>query len=143
MPQRSCRTAGGGLIYRLSDAALSCGRGRWSVNRGQAAPFPAASLELFSSFKIKALACPAFKGPTLPNVAFSVGGRRKWARPICSATLPGTALMGGMVKAGEILVQYADHGHREGRINSKGKKAKDDPELNLCINKQFLNKQAE
>lgn len=74
MPQRSCSTAGGGLIYRLSDAALSCGRGRWSVNRGQAAPFPAASLELFSSFKIKAHACRRLKDRPLETLRFLLEG---------------------------------------------------------------------
>lgn len=54
---------------------------------------------------------------------------------ISSSLLPGIPLTGGIIKAGEISVQYADIAQREGRINSKGKRAKDDPELNLCINK--------
>lgn len=43
MPQRRTAPAGGGLINRLSGAVLSRSRGRWSVNRGEAALFPAPS----------------------------------------------------------------------------------------------------
>lgn len=56
-------------------------------------------------------------------------------RSISTQVLPGILLRGAIVKSGEILVQYADSAHRGGRINSKGTRAKQDPELNLCINK--------
>lgn len=60
MPQRRTAPAGGGLINRLSGAVLSRGRGRWSVNCGEAAPFPTACVPLSTSFKIKVSACAAY-----------------------------------------------------------------------------------
>lgn len=87
----------------LSDAALSRGRGRWPLNRVEAAAFPTACVALFPSFKIKV---SAFKGRTLRKPAFSGGGRRKRASSVCCPVLPGVSLTGGIIEAGEISVQY-------------------------------------
>lgn len=46
--------------------------------------------------------------------------------------------MGGSIRCSEILVQYADNAGRGGRIDSEKKREKQDPELNLCINKTSL-----
>lgn len=54
----------------LSDAALSCGRGRWSVNGVEAAAFPTAGAALFSSFKIKVSACRRLRDGPSENPSF-------------------------------------------------------------------------
>lgn len=86
MPQRSPGPAGGRLMNSLSDAALSCGRGRWSVNRVEAAAFPTAGVALFTSFKIKVSACHRLSDGPSENPSFLLeveGNGRNLFLPRC------------------------------------------------------------
>lgn len=70
----------------LSDAAFSCGRGRWSVNRVEAAAFPTACVALFTSFKIKVSACRRLRDGRAGNPSFLLefeGNRRNLFVPRC------------------------------------------------------------
>lgn len=86
MPQRSFSPAGGGLMNCLSDAALSCGRGRWFGNRVEAAAFPTACVALFTSFKIKVSACRRLRDGPSENPSFLLeveGNGRNLFLPRC------------------------------------------------------------